>query len=104
MMPSSIVIDTPPPSMARVVAALRDLGLRKAGDAVGDRLDAGQCRRTGGERPGQQGHHGDPDERVVARIADHLVLRRVGLQGPAQDLDLDQPPHAIITITPMMNA
>ena len=53
MMLSSMVIAIVPRSSS-VVAALRLLGLPERGDAVGDRLDAGERGAAGRERAGQQ--------------------------------------------------
>ena len=49
VIPANIVIASTP-MIASVAAALRLFGGSKRGDAVGDRLDAGQRGAAGGER------------------------------------------------------
>ena len=72
------------------VLALR---LPERGDAVGDRLHAGECGAAGREGPRDQNDQGDPGEVVVERRPDDAVPCGRCLQVLVQPEDPEQPPH-----------
>ena len=72
----SSIVTAMVPSSSSVVAAFRLFGLRNAGHAVGDRLDAGQRRTARGERPRQQEDQRDRGD--LALVAGRLDQVQVG--------------------------
>ena len=79
-----------PPSIASVVAALRDFGLRNAGTPLLMASHTGQRRAPGRERPRHQEHQ--RQTRDVTVLGMQIEPGRLGLQRAPQHVDLDEAP------------